>query len=54
MKFSNPSFNELVVVAQGKTNNTSSQKISQISYNYINSLSKARIAQVKKEAEIMV
>lgn len=48
------SINEFAIQAQGRTTNASSQKISHLSYNFINTLSKARIMQIKKEAELMV
>ncbi len=50
------SLNELLVQnqIQGKTNNTSSHRFSILSYNYINTLSKQRILQIKKDAEMMV
>ena len=37
-----------------KTNGTSSQKLSKLSYNYLNTLSRPRILQIKKDGEIMV
>jgi len=39
---------------QQKTNGTSSQRLSKISYNYVNTLSRPRILQIKKEGELMV
>ena len=46
------SLNELQ--PQGKTNNTSSQKFSNLSYNYVNKLARPRLLQIKKDAEMMV
>lgn len=48
------SVNEFAIPVQGRTAIASSQKISHLSYNFINTLSKARILQIKKEAELMV
>ena len=44
----------LLPLTDQKTIGTSSQKLSKLSYNYINTLSRPRILQIKKDGEIMV